>query len=113
IIRLGLMEQLLNILVAEDNPDDLFLLQQAFKRAGVTSRLHAVENGLEVLSYFNGDDRFADRAQNPLPQVVLLDLNMPHMNGFEVLQWLRQHPRFGSTIVHVVTASSRSADIQR
>ena len=107
------MEQILNILVAEDNSDDLFLLQQAFKKGGITSRLHAVENGVEVLAYFKGEERFADRGQYPIPEILLLDLNMPNMNGFEVLQWLRQHPRFGNLVVHVLTASARVADIQR
>ena len=102
-----------NILIAEDNEDDLFLLEQAFKKAAVTSSLYKVCDGYEALAYLKGDGIYSDRAKYPLPDILLLDLNMPRVNGFEVLEWLRQQPKLGRLIVHVLTASSRDEDVQR
>jgi len=107
------MDAPLNILVAEDNEDDLFLLRQAFKKAEVPSRLQATCDGLETLSYLKGEGRFCDRTIYPFPDVLLLDLNMPRKNGFEVLEWLRQDPRCCQLITYVLSASSRDADVQR
>src|SRR5882762_11079852 len=109
----GLMDAPLNILVAEDNADDLFLLEQAFKKAQVTSRLKAVRDGLETLAYLKGENAFADRVTYPVPDVLLLDLNMPGLNGFEVLEAVRRDPEFGRLIIYVLTASARQADVQQ
>jgi CheY-like chemotaxis protein len=107
------MDATLNILLAEDHADDVFLLQQAFKKAGVTSRLHVVGNGLEAQAYLKGDGVFADRAVYPFPDVLLLNLNMPRMNGFEVLKWVRQDAQCHRLVVHVLSASIREVDVQR
>lgn len=103
----------LNILVAEDNPDDLFLLQAAFERADVNSRLEPVGDGLEALAYLKGEGPFEDRASHPIPDIMLLDLNMPRRNGFEVLEWVRQNHEYARLVVHVLTASAREADVER
>jgi CheY-like chemotaxis protein len=102
-----------NILLGEDNEDDVFLLQEAFKKAGTSSQLHAVSDGFEVLAYLKGDGAYRDRKAFPFPEILLLDLNMPRMNGFEVLEWVRRDPRCRRMIVHILTASPREADIQR
>ncbi|HYG24391.1 MAG TPA: response regulator [Verrucomicrobiae bacterium] len=103
----------LHILAAEDNPDDLFLLREAFKKAAVTSSLHDVGDGLQVVAYLTGRDAFADRGVYPFPHILLLDINMPGMNGFEVLQWIRGDPECGKLTVHILSASSRQSDVQR
>jgi CheY-like chemotaxis protein len=103
----------INILIAEDNADDLFLLKQAFKRAGVTHPLATVSDGLEALAYLKGEGTYGNRAEYPFPDVLLLDLNMPRMNGFEVLEWLRGDVHCGRLIVHVFSASARESDVQR
>jgi CheY-like chemotaxis protein len=107
------MNRLTHILAADDNTDDLFLLQQAFRKAGVESHLHTVSDGLEAQAYLAGRNGYADRSAHPFPDVVLLDLNMPRMSGFDVLSWVRSDRRLGSTVVHVLTASARECDARR
>jgi CheY-like chemotaxis protein len=103
----------LNVLVAEDNADDVFFLQQAIKKAGIGWRLDSVSDGIAALAYLNGEGDFSDRSAHPFPSVMLLDLNMPGMNGFEVLEWVRKDSRCSLLVVHVLSSSSREADIRR
>jgi CheY-like chemotaxis protein len=103
----------LNILLAEDNPDDVFFFRSAYKRAALAGTLNAVCDGVEVQAYLNGEESFGDRELYPFPDVLLLDLNMPRVNGFEVLEWIRDNPKFCRLIVHVLSYSSREADIER
>ena len=107
------MRTRLNILVAEDNPDDVFFLQQAIKKAGIDCLLNSTSDGIQTLAYLNGEGAFSDRAAHPFPDVLLLDLNMPGMNGFEVLEWVRKDPRCSRMVVHVMSASSRELDIDK
>jgi CheY-like chemotaxis protein len=102
-----------NILVAEDNPDDVFFLEQAVKKALLSDRVIAVPDGMEAAAYLQGEGVYADRSLYPYPDFLLLDLNMPRMNGFELLERIRQDRAHGRLIIHVLSASSREADVQR
>lgn len=99
------------ILFADDEASDRFLMSQAWKEVGITQRLAAVEDGEEAVDYLTGAGAFADRAKNPLPCLVILDLNMPRMNGFETLQWIRKSEQWKVLPVIVLSASAHPRDV--
>jgi CheY-like chemotaxis protein len=101
------------ILVAEDDSSDAFFLQRAFQRAGIPTTLHFVRDGQEVLEYLRGDQQFADRKAHPFPRLLLLDLKMPRLNGFEVLDWLRRQPSLKRLLVVIFSSSEEIKDINR
>jgi CheY-like chemotaxis protein len=107
----GFEQQL--FLLAEDSQNDVFLMQQAFKKAGLPNPIQVVSDGQEAISYLKGEGRYSDRAQYPLPMAVLLDLKMARMNGFEVLEWVRKQPNLKRVVVIILTASNRSSDADR
>jgi CheY-like chemotaxis protein len=107
------MSQSGHILVAEDDPTDAFFLQRAFKRAGIPVALHFVRDGQEVIDYLEGTGPFADRTASPLPALLLLDLKMPRLDGFDVLAWIRKRPNLDCLLVVLFSASDEPKDISR
>jgi len=101
------------ILVAEDDPTDAFFLQRAFGKTGVSIGLEFVRDGQEAIDYLRGEPPYADRKTHPLPQLLLLDLKMPRLNGFEVLDWLRNQPQLKRLLVIVFSSSAELGDIDR
>jgi len=99
------------ILLAEDREDDIFLIRKAFQKAGITNPLFVVRDGEEAISYLEGRGRYFNREEFPLPELVLLDLKMPKVDGFEVLRWIRQQPGFSSMRVVVLTSSESIRDV--
>lgn len=97
----------------EDEECDRLFMKRAFDRAGMSDALRTVANGLDALHYLEGKGSFADRAQHPLPEVVLLDLNLPMVHGFDVLKWIRAHARFGTLPVVVFSSSKRDEDKEK
>jgi CheY-like chemotaxis protein len=98
------------ILQVEDDPNDVFFLQHAMKKAGVANPIHVVTDGQQAIDYLQGAGKFADREQFPLPCLVLLDLKLPYVMGLEVLKWIRQQSGMAVVVV-LLTASGEEADI--
>jgi CheY-like chemotaxis protein len=98
------------ILLAEDRRDDVDLLKFAFKRARITNPLVVVDNGQQAIDYISGHGVYSDRANYPLPELILLDLRMPHVNGFEFMEWLRSQPQAQTIPVVAVADFSAGSD---
>src|ERR1041385_5434141 len=107
------MMRRLAILHIEDNQDDAFLLSKACENAGLPADFYEVPGAAEAISYLKGEGAFADRKKNPCPDIVILDLKMPCMDGFAFLRWLRGVPEFLSLPVFVFTQSERDVDKAR
>jgi len=101
------------ILLAEDDENDIFLMGRALKSLGIPNRLQVVRNGKEAIDYLAGEGGYVDRGKYPLPGLVLLDLRMPWMDGFDVLAWLRSRPQFNLLPVVVLTSSKLQTDVDR
>jgi CheY-like chemotaxis protein len=101
------------ILLVEDNPRDVELIQRAFKQARMANPIKVVNDGHAAMDYLSGVGAYADRAQYPLPFLVLLDLNLPKVSGLEVLQWIRTQAAFERLCVVILTSSRETAETER
>ena len=101
------------ILLVDDSPNDALLMRTVFQRAGFVQPLQFAVDGDDAIAYLRGDGRYGDRKQFPLPTTMLLDLNMPRRNGFEVLEWVRRQPGLRRLRVYILSASNRPQDIDR
>jgi CheY-like chemotaxis protein len=101
------------ILLVEDNENDALLMRHAFKRAGINNSLLRARDGEEAIDYLAGNGVFADRDLYPFPALVLLDLKMPRVDGFEVLRWIRSQMTMKGLPVTVLTSSDQQWDIEK
>ena len=101
------------ILLVEDDANDVLLIQRAFQKAGIQQTLKTVRDGEQAVAYLSGRGTYANRERFPLPFLVLLDLRMPGMDGFEVLQWVRGDPESKRLLVVVLTSSNLQVDVDR
>ena len=99
------------ILLIEDNPDDELLTLMAFKDNNITNEVIVARDGEEALDYLFGTGRYQDRDMNILPQVVLLDLKLPKVDGLEVLKAIRSNPITKLLPVVILTSSKEEVDI--
>lgn len=103
--------KMISILVAEDNPDDEALTVRALKKVGAADEIHVVRDGSEALDYLFARGKYASRAGEPLPTVMLLDLRMPKIGGLDVLRELRANEATRLLPVVVLTSSDEEQDI--
>jgi len=103
----------LSILVAEDEVGDVIFLQRAFAKAGVNPPIYLASDGQEVIDYLGGHAPFDNPVRYPLPNLLLLDLKLPHVSGFEVLRWVRENPALHQMLVVVLSSSDNPEEIER
>lgn len=101
------------LLLAEDDENDVFFMQRAFKQAQIDHPLHRVKDGEDAIAYLVGEGNYADREKHPLPHLLLLDLKMPRRNGFEVITWVRAQPVLKRLPIVVLSSSRQDPDINR
>jgi CheY-like chemotaxis protein len=101
------------ILLVEDNEDEVFMMQRAFRKANISNSLQVVVDGMEAVEYLEGKGKFTDRTKFPLPVVVFLDLNLPKKGGLEVLEYARQQPQLRKVVINILSSSTRPADIEK
>jgi len=101
------------ILLVEDDMNDVFFMKRAMKLAGMVNPVQLVSDGQQAMHYLGGTDEFSDRAQFPLPSLVLLDLKLPLVMGLDVLKWIREQPELDTLVVLIFTSSKLPPDISR
>lgn len=101
------------ILAAEDESSDALILSRVFRKAGIPNRLVVAKDGQEVVDYLLGNGPYQDREQHPLPVLLLLDLKMPRMSGFDVLARICTRPEFARLPVVILSSSSHEADVRK
>src|SRR5881296_3830745 len=99
------------ILLGEDDPGDALLLELALAKALDDVSLQFVRDGQEAIDYLQGTGRFADRLKFPLPRMLVLDLKLPLVNGFEVIAWVRRQPGLKQMPIIVLTGSDEPRDV--
>ena len=101
------------VLYVEDSADDFHLFKLASRKCGTPFSLRHAADGEQAIAYLSGAGAYADREEFPYPNLVLLDLKMPRLDGFEVLHWIRTNPGTKTLPVVVLAGSSFRADIRR
>lgn len=104
------MENDAHILLVEDNQMDVILTLDAFREAKLKNTIHVARNGQEALDYLFGKDKFANREEYPIPSLILLDLKMPGIDGFEVLRQVKGTERLKRIPVIILTSSKEEGD---
>src|SRR4051812_3297872 len=101
------------ILLAEDDPNDVFFFKRALQKSGVSIPVTVVHNGQEAVDYLGGVGVFANRTVHPLPVLIVLDLKMPIMSGFDVLEWIRFQPDICNLPLVVLSSSELHSDREK
>jgi CheY-like chemotaxis protein len=101
------------VLLVDDDLNERLLFARCAQKAGVGYLLKMVENGGEALAYLTGTGVYGDRTQFPKPDLMVLDINMPSMTGFEVLKWVRGQSSWCTQPVAMFSTSSQQADIRK
>ena len=103
----------LKVLVIEDHPDDILILRRAFSKAAPDVPLQFAQSGTEAMAYLKGSERYADRTVYPLPTLLLIDLKLPGIDGFDIIHWVRNESGLRDIPIVVLTSSSHPGDVSR
>jgi CheY-like chemotaxis protein len=101
------------ILLVDDDENDVLLVKMAFQKNKILNPVHWAKDGLEAVAYLNGEGAYANRTLHPFPEVMILDLKMPRMNGLELLSWIREHPQYRVIPTIIMSASRLDTDIEK
>ncbi len=101
------------ILLVDDRADDRLTIRRAFQKARVVNPIVEVASGEEAIAYLKGEGKFSNREEFPLPELILLDLKMTGLSGFDVLQWIRAEPGIHSICTIVLSGSNSVCDVNR
>ena len=102
-----------SILIVDDDQDDARLIRRAVMGLRPKSAVHAIPGGMDLKAYLEGQGRYANRESFPYPGLIMLDLRMPEMDGFEVMEWLRDHPRHAGIPIVVISSFDRQQLISK
>ena len=112
--RTDIEQERYTILLVEDDLNDIFLVKRAFKMARSQNPLQVVTDGQEAIQYLRGDGKYSDRRTYPLPKLIVMDIKMPRLSGFEVLEWVKGDGKPLRRIpVVIVSSSGNPADVNR
>ncbi len=103
----------IKILMADDDPDDRFMAEEALQEARLANELYLVEDGQELMDFLLHQGAYSDSEKAPKPGLILLDLNMPRKSGREALEEIKAHPELRSIPVVVLTTSKAEEDVLR
>jgi CheY-like chemotaxis protein len=106
------MHDNIRILLVEDDADDRFFTERTLDKAGLKSVVH-VTDGRVAIDYLSGQGAYADRQMYPLPEIILLDLKMPRIDGHQVLEWIQHQPALAGVAVYVLSSSGEVRDRDR
>jgi CheY-like chemotaxis protein len=102
-----------SILLAEDEETEVMLFELALQSAGPQYPLIVTRDGKEAIDYLSGEPPYSERSAHPMPGLMVLDLKMPRLTGFDVLSWLEARPHLRSIPAVVLSSSSYPEDIQK
>jgi len=98
------------ILLVEDQEKDSQLIRWAFRQANIRRPISVVRDGQQAIAYLRGFAKYRDRSRYPVPCLIIIDLSLPGMNGFQLLSWLKMQPEFDQVPRVVLTASNQERD---
>ena len=101
------------ILVVDDDPNDRFFIERAFRQVGVIDPIHTLGDGTEAIAYMMGEGKYADRATYAYPTFITMDLKMPGRDGFAVLDHLKKNPEWAIIPTVILTSSADPDDIKK
>jgi CheY-like chemotaxis protein len=100
------------VLHVEDEENDVLLFQHAMAKAGLVTPVQVAGDGQKAIDYLKGEGKYSNRAEFPFPCLVLLDLKLPFVPGFDVLKWIRQEAQLATAVI-ILTSSESEADIAK
>jgi len=101
------------ILLVEDDRDDVFFMRRALEKTALGLPMQVVRDGQQAVDYLAGVGKFTNRTEYPIPSIIFLDLKLPHIHGFDVLDWIRKQPSLKEIPVVILTSSPEQKDQQR